>query len=139
MGKLKSRPLNHCLYSDLSFSVLLYVQFVFFFQQEYVCVCIYIYKLNLPLPPNAGDPALIPGSGRSLGEGNGNPLQYSSLENPMDRGASQAAIHGVAELDTTEHAHVPQFKLHPFCLLIGLSIFNVFFQPNHVAFKLLVP
>ena len=36
---------------------------------------------------NAGDPALIPGSGRSLGEGNGNPLQYYCLENPMDRGA----------------------------------------------------
>ena len=36
---------------------------------------------------NAGDPGSIPGSGRSLGEGNGNPLQYSCLENPMDRGA----------------------------------------------------
>ena len=36
---------------------------------------------------NAGDPALIPGSGRSPGEGNGNPLQYSCLENSMDRGA----------------------------------------------------
>ena len=35
---------------------------------------------------NAGDPGLIPGSGRSPGEGNGNPLQYSCLENPMDRG-----------------------------------------------------
>ena len=36
---------------------------------------------------NAGDPGSIPGSGRSLGEGNGNPLQYSCLENPMDGGA----------------------------------------------------
>ena len=36
---------------------------------------------------NAGDPSSIPGSGRSPGEGNGNPLQYSCLENPMDRGA----------------------------------------------------
>ena len=36
---------------------------------------------------NVGDPGLIPGSGRSSGEGNGNPLQYSCLENPMDRGA----------------------------------------------------
>ena len=36
---------------------------------------------------NAGDPGSIPGSGRSLGEGNGNPLQYYCLENPMDRGA----------------------------------------------------
>ena len=38
-------------------------------------------------PVNAGDAGLIPGSGRSPGEGNGNPLQYSCLENPMDRGA----------------------------------------------------
>ena len=37
---------------------------------------------------NAGDPGSIPGSGRSPGEGNGNPLQYSCLENPMDRGVS---------------------------------------------------
>ena len=36
---------------------------------------------------NAGDPGSLPGSGRSVGEGNGNPLQYSCLENPMDRGA----------------------------------------------------
>ena len=42
---------------------------------------------------NAGDPGSIPGSGRSLGEGNGNPLQYSCLENPTDRGAWQATVH----------------------------------------------
>ena len=45
------------------------------------------------LPANAGDPGdvgLIPGSGRSPGEGNGNPLQYSCLENPLDKGARQA-------------------------------------------------
>ena len=45
-----------------------------------------------------GDPGLIPGSERSPGEGNGNPLQYSCLENPMDRGAWQAAVHGVARV-----------------------------------------
>ena len=46
---------------------------------------------------NAGDPGSIPGWGRSLGEGNGNLLQYSCLENPMDRGAWWAAVHGVAK------------------------------------------
>ena len=51
---------------------------------------------------NAGDLGLIPGLGRSPGEGNDNPFQYSCLENPMDRGAWQTTVHGVAELDTTE-------------------------------------
>ena len=41
---------------------------------------------------NAGDPGLIPGWGRSLGEGNGHPVQYPCLENPMDRGAWQATV-----------------------------------------------
>ena len=59
---------------------------------------------NIPLPGdldgkestfNAGDPDLIPGLGRSRGEGNGKPLQYSCLEHPMDRGARQATVHGV--------------------------------------------
>ena len=49
---------------------------------------------------NAGDPCSIPGSGRSPGEGNGNPLQYSGLENPMDRGAWWATVHGVAKSQT---------------------------------------
>ena len=46
-------------------------------------------------PANAGDMDLIPGLGRSPGEGNGNPLQYSCLRNAMDRGAWQATVHGV--------------------------------------------
>ena len=45
----------------------------------------------------AGDTGSIPGLGRSPGEGNGNPLQYSFLGNPMDRGAGQATVHGVAK------------------------------------------
>ena len=49
---------------------------------------------------NAGDPGLIPGSGRSPGEGNGNPLQYSCLENPMEGGAWWATVHGVAKSRT---------------------------------------
>ena len=51
-------------------------------------------------PANAGDVGLIPGSGRSPGEGNGNPLQYSCLENPMDRGAWWATVHGVTKNET---------------------------------------
>ena len=49
---------------------------------------------------NAGDPGSVPGLGRSPGEGNGNPLQYSCLENPMDGGAWLATIHGVAKSRT---------------------------------------
>ena len=47
---------------------------------------------------NAGDMGSIPGSGRSPGEGNDNPLQYSCLENPMDRGTLWATVHGVARV-----------------------------------------
>ena len=56
-------------------------------------------------PANAGDirdMGSIPESGRSPGEGHGNPLQYSSLENPMDRGAWWATVCGDEESDTTE-------------------------------------
>ena len=55
------------------------------------------------LPANVGDTrdlASIPGLGRSPGEGNDNPLQYSCLENPMDRGAWQATVHMVAKSQT---------------------------------------
>ena len=64
-------------------------------------------KLFTPVPVilYAGDKALIPGSGRSPGEGNGNVPQSSGLENPMDRGAPRASVHGAAEPHTTEHTH----------------------------------
>ena len=48
-------------------------------------------------PANAGDAGLMPGSERSPGERNGNPFQYSCLENPMDRGAWRPTVHGVAK------------------------------------------
>ena len=54
------------------------------------------------LPANAGDKGSIPESGRSPGEGNGSPLQYSCLENPMDRGTWWATVHGIRKSDTTE-------------------------------------
>ena len=64
------------------------------------------------LPANAGDTrdtSLIPGFGRSPGEGNGNLLQYSYLESSMDRGAWRATVHGVAKSQTqlSTHAHTP--------------------------------
>ena len=52
------------------------------------------------LPAHAGDLSSIPGSGRTPGEGNGNPLQYVCLRNPLDRGAGQATVHGVAKSRT---------------------------------------
>ena len=56
-------------------------------------------------PANAGDMDSIPRSERFPGGGNGNPLQFSCQENPTNRGAWQAKVHGVTESDMTEHAH----------------------------------
>jgi len=86
---------------------------------------------------NAGDLGSIPGSGRSSGEGNGNPLQYSCLENPMDRGAWRATIHGVAKSQTMQqqtisktdmllYKNIMAFK-HNFLFLTQLLIDNSYF------------
>ena len=71
---------------------------------------------NLPAIWETWVPGSIPGLGRSPGEGNGNPLQYSRLENPMDRGAWWATIHGVADSQTllkrpSTHAHITTSKI----------------------------
>ena len=71
-----------------------------------VCVCVCIYKefpwwlSGKESACRAGDLGLIPGSGRSTGGGHGNPLQYSCLENPMDRRAWRAAVCGVVQSRT---------------------------------------
>ena len=69
------------------------------------------------LPANAGDMGWIPGLGRSPGEGHGNSLQYSCLENPMDRGAWHAMGHRVTELENWSnlvhtHACMSQYIIH---------------------------
>ena len=56
-------------------------------------------------PASAGDLGLIPGSGRFPAERNDNPLQYSCLENPLDRGAWQATVHGVSKNQTQLRTH----------------------------------
>ena len=68
-----------------------------------------------------GDLGLIPGLGRSPGEGNGKPLQYSCLKNPMDRGAWWATVHGVAK-SQTRLSYFSDYILYLF--LFSLYIFN---------------
>ena len=67
---------------------------------------------------NMGDLGSIPGSGKSPGERNGNPLQYSCLENSMDRGAWWATVHGV----TKSHAQLSDFQLFTLFLEISLPL-----------------
>ena len=67
------------------------------------------------LSANVGDAGLIPGSGRSPGEGNGSALLYSCGENPMDRGAWQATVCGVARV-----RHDLATKQHTFCMKISI-------------------
>ena len=80
------------------------------------------------LPANAGDTGdvgLIPGSGRSPGGGQSHPLQYSCLENPMDRGAWQAAVHGV----TNSQTKLKWLSMHAssHCVSVGLFWIEILF------------
>ena len=75
---------------------------------------------------NSGGLGSIPGSGKSLGEGNGNPLQYSCLDNFMDRRAWWVTVHGAAESDTTEQLTISslqyQGQFAPISLRPGLRV-----------------
>ena len=62
------------------------------------------------LPINSGDTGSVPGWGRSPEEGNGNLLQYSCLENPMERGSQQAVVHGITELDMTQRPYITIYR-----------------------------
>ena len=75
---------------------------------------------------NVGDPGLSPGLGRSPGEGNGNPLQYYCLENPMDRGAWQAAVYGVTKSWTrlSDFTSLVRSLQPPDVLLIHWRVYN---------------
>ena len=73
----------------------------------YLCICLasqvaLVVKTPRPIQETLRETGLIPGQGRSPGRGNGNPLQYSCLENPMDRGAWWAQLYRVAESDMTK-------------------------------------
>ena len=81
---------------------------------------IYIYIYGLPWwlsgkesACNVGDLGLIPGLRRSPGEGHGNPLQYSCLENPMEREAWWATVHRVSQLDTPETTKQYIYIIYP--------------------------
>ena len=63
----------------------------------------------------------IPGLERSLGEGHGSPLQYFCLENPMDRGAWQAVVHRVGQLDTTEASQQQQTRVKKHTYLLSVD------------------
>ena len=83
---------------------------------------------------NAGDPSLIPGSGRSPGEENGNPLQYSCLENPMDNRTWQRTVHGVAKSQTP----LKRLKQQQTLCIISLLLLLCFFWKWGLYFRLVV-
>ena len=90
-------------FSNFIFRILLHVTLILYFKYEYQFIQIPASQVALMvknLPANARDmrdSGAIPGSGRAPGGGHGNPLQFSCLENPMDRRASQAIVHGVTK------------------------------------------
>ena len=78
----------------------------------YTMICFHCGSDGKASACNVGDPGSIPGSGRSPGEGNGNPLQYSCLENSMDRGAWWPTVHGVTKSQTRLLLHTHSHCIH---------------------------
>ena len=91
---------------------------------------------------SAGDLGSIPGLGRSPGKGNGNPLQYSCLENPMDRGAWQATVHGVArvrhnfeQLNHHQKCAVREMAIPFGMLLTSIQLFSLLTIPIYLKIQ----
>ena len=85
---------------------------------------------------NAGDPGLIPGSRRFPGGGHGNPLQYSCLENLMDRGARQAIVHGVSKSPTgLSNFHFLFWVRMITGSKLALRMFILYVCPTHILIK----
>ena len=94
---------------------------------------------NLPAnAEDARDMGLIPRLGRSPGEGNGNLLQYSCLENSMDRRAWWTTVHGVAELDMTEHTNISH-QLKTWLLLFSIYLLICSVKQVSLPFQLSSP
>ena len=104
IGIMGSQPLDYQRSStESSLEVFVVLVFFFFFASSSKCWASQVVQLVKSLPANAGDAASVPGLGRFPREESGNPLQYSYLGSPMDRGACQATVHGVSkESDMTE-------------------------------------
>ena len=107
--------------------------FYVYYSWEYLCLLLYLLITNLIVFPDgsegkesarkAGDPGSIPGLGRSPGEGNGNPFQYSCLENSMDRGDWWATVHGIIKSQTwLTHSHTQCNRREPFKALWNLFV-----------------
>ena len=100
----------------------------------FLCVCVgasQVVPVVKNLPPTAGDvkdSGLIPGSGRSPGGGHGNPLQCSCLENPTDRGAWLATVHGVAK----SRARLKRLSVHIHTLPVGSGVPTLALCTPHV-------
>ena len=90
---------------------------------------------NKQFASNAGDTVSVPRSGRSPGEGNGNPLQYSCLGNPIDRGVWQDTIRGVAESNTTKQQQ--KYQLY-FNKTTGKNAFTIFILSYFPIFLILI-